>query len=113
MFVHTRCHHSSLSPSILHASHPQTWTVPSPLHALFAAALLLGAESAAGTDTDPLAVRAAAANAELNGVQEKLTLVRCGPSLDDPDPMQEVRCEAVSSLSFLSKHLNQTLAADY
>ncbi|KAF8064663.1 prmA [Scenedesmus sp. PABB004] len=51
------------------------------------AALLLGAASAVGTDTDPLAVRAAEANAVLNGVQGRLTVVRCGASLHDPDPL--------------------------
>lgn len=55
-----------------------------------AAALLLGARSAVGTDTDPLAVRAAAANAELNGLQERLQLVQCGANLSDPDPLLQV-----------------------
>lgn len=57
----------------------------------FAAALLLGASRAVGTDTDPLAVRAAAANAELNGLQDRLQLVQCGASLSDPDPLLLVR----------------------
>ena len=35
------------------------------------AALLLGAASAVGTDTDPLAVQSAAANARLNGVGKR------------------------------------------
>eukprot|EP00879_Flechtneria_rotunda_P033157 GHRR01036694.1.p1 GENE.GHRR01036694.1~~GHRR01036694.1.p1 ORF type:complete len:182 (+),score=51.90 GHRR01036694.1:303-848(+) len=54
------------------------------------AALLLGAESAVGTDTDPLAVRAAEANAALNGVACKLRVVRCGPNLNDLDPLLQL-----------------------
>lgn len=41
------------------------------------AALLLGAASAAATDVDPLAVRAAGANAALNGVAERIIAVPC------------------------------------
>jgi len=52
------------------------------------AALLLGARSAVGTDTDPLAVRSAKRNAELNS-QEAFTALLCGPSLDDPEPLQQ------------------------
>ncbi len=43
------------------------------------AALRLGAASAVGTDTDPLAVLAAAANARLNGVADRFQ-VRQFPS---------------------------------
>jgi predicted nicotinamide N-methyase len=57
---------------------------------LHAAALLLGAESAIGTDTDPLAVRAAAANAALNGLEQRFQLLQCGANLSDPDPMLQV-----------------------
>ena len=45
------------------------------------AALLLGASRAAATDVDPLAVRAAGANAALNGVTERLVAVPCGHSM--------------------------------
>lgn len=45
------------------------------------AALLLGASRAAATDVDPLAVRAAGANAALNGVAERLVAVPCAHSL--------------------------------
>lgn len=55
-----------------------------------AAALLLGAKSAVGTDTDPLAVRAAAANAVLNDCQERFQVLQCGASLADPDPLLQV-----------------------
>lgn len=55
-----------------------------------AAALLLGAKSAIGTDTDPLAVRAAAANAALNGLQDQMQLLQCGANLSDPDPLLQV-----------------------
>lgn len=57
---------------------------------VYAAALLLGAERAVGTDTDPLAVRAAQANAVLNVLSESFTVVKCGANLDDPDPVQQV-----------------------
>lgn len=57
---------------------------------LRSAALLLGAKSAVGTDTDPLAVRAAAANAALNGMEQRFQLLQCGASLSDPDPMLQV-----------------------
>jgi len=55
------------------------------------AALKLGAASAVGTDTDPLAVRAAARNAELNGPQcaAAFRVLQCGPSSHDPDPVAE------------------------
>lgn len=58
--------------------------------AVLAAALLLGAKSAVGTDTDPLAVRAAAANAALNGLEGRFQLLQCGANLSDPDPMLQV-----------------------
>ena len=45
------------------------------------AALLLGASRAAATDVDPLAVRAAGANAALNGVAERLVAVPCAHSM--------------------------------
>jgi ribosomal protein L11 methylase PrmA len=57
---------------------------------LSAAALLMGASHAAGTDTDPLAVRAAQANASLNGMQERFAVVKCGANMNDPDPLLEV-----------------------
>ena len=60
------------------------------LPSLHAAALLLGAESAVGTDTDPLAVRAAASNAALNGLEQRFQLLQCGANLSDPDPMLQV-----------------------
>jgi ribosomal protein L11 methylase PrmA len=43
-----------------------------------------------GTDTDPLAVKAAARNAELNGCAASFVSLRCSPHLSDPEPMQEV-----------------------
>eukprot|EP00775_Hariotina_reticulata_P008826 gene8826-9005_t len=53
------------------------------------AALLMGATSAVATDIDPLAVRAAEANAALNGVQQQMQVLQCGPCLQDPDPVQQ------------------------
>jgi ribosomal protein L11 methylase PrmA len=55
-----------------------------------AAALLMGASSAVGTDTDPLAVRAAEANAGLNGMQGRFTVLKCGANLNDADPLLQV-----------------------
>lgn len=58
-------------------------------------ALLLGAARAVGTDTDPLAVRVAAQNAKLNGVEEDFDVYKCEPSIHEPDPLQQVRGVAV------------------
>ncbi|CAD7700989.1 unnamed protein product [Ostreobium quekettii] len=52
-------------------------------------ALLLGAKKAVGVDADPVAVRAAIQNAELNGVEDKFTVLGCGHSGDDDDPLAE------------------------
>jgi ribosomal protein L11 methylase PrmA len=54
------------------------------------AALLLGAASAVGTDTDPLAVRSAARNASLTGVAHAFDAYVCAPCLDDPEPLEVV-----------------------
>lgn len=64
------------------------------------AALLLGASRAVGTDTDPLAVRASAANAELNGLQDRLQLVQCGAGLSDPDPLLQLQQGPASGRCF-------------
>jgi len=66
---------------------------------LAVAALLLGARRAVGTDTDPLAVRASAANARLNGVSRRFAAVLVPPSLPPPgggaDPVEALlRAEA-------------------
>ena len=45
---------------------------------LAVAALLMGAGRAAGTDVEPLAVKAARANARLNGVDGRLAAYQCG-----------------------------------
>jgi ribosomal protein L11 methylase PrmA len=50
----------------------------------------MGAKNAVATDIDPLAVRAAKANATLNGVQQQMQVLPCGPSLQDPDPVSQV-----------------------
>jgi ribosomal protein L11 methyltransferase len=50
-------------------------------------ALRLGAASAVGTDVDALAVRAAARNAELNGVADRFTSLLCDASIDGPEPV--------------------------
>ena len=42
-----------------------------------------------GTDIDPLAVRAAQQNAALNGVQARLTALRCDPTPPPPPPPQD------------------------
>lgn len=56
---------------------------------LAVAALLLGASRAVGTDTDPLAVRASAANARLNGVSGAFVAMRVAPDLPDADEDDE------------------------
>jgi ribosomal protein L11 methylase PrmA len=55
------------------------------------AALHLGASAAVGVDTDSLAVRAARRNAQLNGVENRLAVLQCGPSLEEREPLQQVR----------------------
>ena len=72
--------------------HPPTHNIhPHTLRdAPLSAALLLGASSAVGTDTDPLAIRAAAANAALNGLQDRMQVLQCAASLSDPDPLLQV-----------------------
>lgn len=65
--------------------------------AALAAALLLGAASAVGTDIDPLAVGVASANAALNGVQQRLSVLQCGARLDEPDPVVQQVCEEVAA----------------
>lgn len=54
---------------------------------LAVAALLLGAEAAAATDVDPLAVRSAGRNAELNGVAGQLVAVVCDSNPAAPEPL--------------------------
>jgi len=51
--------------------------------------LLFGATEAVGTDVDAFACRAAAMNAALNGVEDKFTCYQCGPSTDDPEPLEQ------------------------
>ena len=41
-----------------------------------------------GVDTDPVAVRAASQNGVLNRFDGRLVTLRCGPSIDDPEPLQ-------------------------
>lgn len=53
------------------------------------AALMMGAEQAVGTDTDPLAVKAAARNARLNGRQGGFVSLQCSPDLGGPEPLGE------------------------
>jgi hypothetical protein len=43
-------------------------------------------------------VRAAAANAGLNGVTEAVQLLQCGASLSDPDPLMQVRGVSANEL---------------
>ncbi|KAF5842280.1 ribosomal protein L11 methyltransferase [Dunaliella salina] len=59
------------------------------------AALKLGAARAVGTDVDPLAVRSARRNAELNGYNEDaLCVLQCGQSLKDAEPVQQAKGNA-------------------
>lgn len=44
-------------------------------------ALKFGASMAVGVDVDPLAVKAATANASLNGFGETFTALQCSPTL--------------------------------
>ena len=41
-----------------------------------------------GVDTDPVAVRAASQNGVLNRFDGRLVTLRCGASIDDPEPLQ-------------------------
>ena len=49
------------------------------------AALLYGASSAVGTDTDPLAVRVAQRNAHLNNLGDKMAVIQCSTSARQED----------------------------
>ena len=60
------------------------------------AALKMGGAQAYGTDTDPLAVRAAAQNAALNGMAERFQAVQCGGSAEGPEPLAALACRAPS-----------------
>lgn len=57
---------------------------------LAVAALLMGAASVVGTDVDPLAVKAARGNAELNAVSSRFTAVQCSSSIQGPDPVHQL-----------------------
>ena len=46
-----------------------------------------GASLAVGTDTDPVAVRAASQNGVLNKFTGKWITLHCGPSVDNADPI--------------------------
>ena len=59
------------------------------------AAILMGAAEARGTDTDPLAVRVAARNAQTNGVDGRFACVVCGPSAEDATPLAGERFDIV------------------
>jgi hypothetical protein len=48
------------------------------------------APQAVGTDTDPLAVKAAARNAGHSGVGARFTSLQCAPDLDGPEPLAAV-----------------------
>ncbi|GBF95339.1 ribosomal protein L11 methyltransferase [Raphidocelis subcapitata] len=61
------------------------------------AALLLGAGRAVGTDTDPLAVRAAARNAELSGVAGGFRCLQCSPDLEGPEPLAQAGLPAAGA----------------
>ncbi|KAI8475954.1 MAG: ribosomal protein L11 methyltransferase-domain-containing protein [Monoraphidium minutum] len=61
------------------------------------AALLFGAEQAVGTDTDPLAVRAAARNAGLNGCGGAFVSLQCSPDLAGPEPLAEAGLPSAAS----------------
>lgn len=50
--------------------------------------LFAGASLAVGTDTDCVAVRAARQNGTLNRFSGRWVTLQCGPSVDDPDPLQ-------------------------
>ena len=56
------------------------------------AALKLGAAGAFGTDTDPLAVRAATQNAALNAMGERFSAVQCEASVEGPEPLAAASC---------------------
>jgi ribosomal protein L11 methylase PrmA len=54
---------------------------------------VLPARQAIGTDTDPLAVKAAARNAEHNGQGARFVSLQCAPDLDGPEPLAAVRAQ--------------------
>lgn len=56
---------------------------------LATAALLLGASRAVGTDVEPLAVKAAAQNAAINGVSGSFVPLLCAADLHAPEPLEE------------------------
>ena len=56
------------------------------------AALKLGAAQAYGTDTDALAVRAAAQNAALNTMEGRFQAVQCEASAEGPEPLAAAKC---------------------
>lgn len=57
------------------------------------AALKFGASRAVGTDVDPLAVRSAKRNGELNDFSEDAFLMLlCGQSINDEEPVQVSTC---------------------
>ncbi len=60
------------------------------------AALKMGAAMACGTDTDQLAVRAAAQNAALNGLSGRFQAVQCEGSAEGPEPLAALACGAPS-----------------
>ena len=60
------------------------------------AALKMGAAQAYGTDTDSLAVRAAAQNASLNGMTQRFQAVQCDGSAEGPEPLAALPCGSPS-----------------
>lgn len=60
------------------------------------AALKLGAAQAYGTDTDALAVRAAAQNAALNTMEGRFQAVQCEASAEGPEPLAAAKCGPAS-----------------
>ena len=60
------------------------------------AALKLGATQAYGTDTDALAVRAAAQNASLNTLEGRFRAVQCEASIEGPEPLAAAECGPAS-----------------
>lgn len=69
------------------------------------ACLMLGAARAAGTDTDPLAVRAAARNAGHNGVAAAFTALQCAADLAGAEPLAQAGLPSCSAHDFVAANI--------
>ena len=73
---------SAVARGSIHYSHTALTPSLTPLHP--------PPTQAVGTDTDPLAVKAAARNAALNQLEGRFTSLQCSPDLAGPEPLAAV-----------------------